>query len=90
MWKVTLPVGVGGLAVPVPCTVATSFTGDPGDTSPAAPTLGVVEMVAPQTANWPRTKSFSVAVVDVDERVSDAMLEKHSPPRLNAERLMPP
>ena len=87
----TLPVGVGGLAVPVPCTVARSVTLVPGETAwRRAPALGVVVSVAPQTANWPRTKSFRVAVVEVDERVSEAMLEKHSPPRLKADRLMPP
>ena len=56
------------------------------------PALGVVVRVALQRANWPRTKSLSVAVVEVEERVSAVKLEKHSPPRLMAGslRLTPP
>ena len=88
--KVTVPEGVGGFARPVPWTVAISVTLVPGETSPPAPTLGLVESVASQTANWPRTKSFSTAVVEVEERVSDATDEKHSPPRPSRDRLTPP
>jgi hypothetical protein len=43
-----------------------------------------------QFGNWASTKSFSVAVVEVDERVSEATLEKHSLPSPKVERLMPP
>ena len=49
-----------------------------------------VVMFGLQVANWPRTKSFSVAVGDVEERVSEATLEKHSPARPSVERLTPP
>ena len=75
--NVMLPVGVGGLLVPAPCTVARSVTDTPGATDVAE---GVVVSVAVQLANCPITKSFSVAVVEVEERDSAAMLEKHSPP----------
>ena len=51
---------------------------------------GVVVSVAVQLANCPITKSFSVAVVEVEERVSAAMLEKHSSPRPSSDRLTPP
>ena len=63
-------------------TIAVSVTGVPGETAPDAVSsaLGVVVIDALHRANWPRTKSFSVAVVEVDERVSAAKLEKHSPP----------
>jgi hypothetical protein len=43
-----------------------------------------------QLPKLPRTKSFNVAVVDVEERVSEATLEKHSPARPSVERLTPP
>ena len=80
--NVTFPVGVGGLATPEPSTVAMSVTGSPGETSPPAPTLGVVVIVAPHGWNWPRTKSFSCAFVEVEDRVSATKLEKHSLARL--------
>ena len=54
------------------------------------PALGVVVGVALHCANCPRTKSFSVAVVEVDERVSAAMLEKHSSARLTKHRRLTP
>jgi hypothetical protein len=47
-------------------------------------------MFGAQTANCPSTKSFSVAVVEVEERVSEATLEKHSPESPSVERLTPP
>ena len=74
----TLPVGMGGFAVPAPSTVAKSVTGVPRATIPPAPALGVVVSVAVQLANCPSTKSLRVADVDVDERVSAETLEKHS------------
>ena len=48
-----------------------------------------VVSVAEQLPNSPSTKSFSVAVVEVDDRVSDATLEKHSSASPSAERLTP-
>jgi hypothetical protein len=44
-----------------------------------------------QVLNWDSAKSLSVAVVDVELRVSTPKLEKHEPARAgNALRLMPP
>jgi hypothetical protein len=43
-----------------------------------------------QLPNWPRTKSFRVAVVDVDDRVSDRADWKHSFDSPSVDRLMPP
>ena len=42
---------------------------------------GVVDISALHWANWPITKSLSVAVGDVEERVSETRVAKHSPPR---------
>src|SRR4051812_27039393 len=55
-----------------------------------APSFGVVTRVVSHLPKLPRTKSFSVAVVEVDERVSDATLAKHSPARPRVDRLTPP
>ena len=68
---------VGSTVDPLNDTIAVSVTGVPGETAPDAVSsaLGVVVMDALQRANWPRTKSFSVAVVDVDDRVSEATRE---------------
>jgi hypothetical protein len=57
-----------------------------------APVLsfGVVTRVVSQWPKSPRTKSLRVAVVDVDERVSEATEAKHSPPRLSRLRVRPP
>ncbi|WP_235506505.1 hypothetical protein, partial [Terrabacter sp. Root181] len=78
--KDTLPVGVGGEDVPCPWTTARSVTAVPGRTAvpTVVPPLGVVVSEALQRANWPRTKSLRVAVVDVEDRVSAVKLEKHS------------
>src|SRR5919202_1617464 len=46
--------------------------------------LGVVVTLEPQLPKPPRTKSFSTAVVDVDDRVSDATDAKHRLPRPSA------
>src|SRR5438067_1918725 len=72
--NVTFPLGVfeGWL----PLTVAVSWTGVPGVTGPGLDTW--VDIVATQLPKLPRTKSFSVAVVDVEERVSARKLAKHS------------
>ena len=83
----TDPVGAGGSDPPETSTVALSVRLLPIGT--VAVETCVVSL-APQTAKLPRTKSFSVAVVDVDERVSDATVEKHSFPRPSSDRLTPP
>src|SRR5438045_7202630 len=75
--NVTVPTGVGGLDVPAPVTVAVSVTLVPGATDAED---GTVDIVAVQLANCPTTKSFSVAVGDVEERLSAATLAKHSRP----------
>src|SRR5690349_14815435 len=54
-----------------------------------APSAGVVVSELEQLPNVPTMKSFSVAVVDVEERVSDPIDAKHSPERPRVERLMP-
>jgi hypothetical protein len=84
--NVTVP--VGSCAGLLPTIVAVSVTDVPGATVPVLD--AVVVIVAVQLPNWPRTKSFRVAVVDVDDRVSDATLEKHSSPSPRADRLTPP
>ncbi len=53
-------------------------------------TLGVVLRPLVHFPKLLMTKSFNCAVVDVDERVSEATVAKHSPERPSAERLMPP
>ena len=53
--------------------------------------LGVVTVLEPQEPKFSRTKLFSVALVEVDERLSASVLAKHSfASPGNAERLMPP
>jgi hypothetical protein len=54
------------------------------------PSAGVVEIVDTHPPKPPRTKSFSVAVVDVEDRVSEATFAKHSLPSPSADRLTPP
>src|SRR3989475_7848386 len=72
--NVTVPLGV--IEGRFPTTVAVSWTGVPGVSGPAFDTW--VDIVATQLPKLPRTKSFSVAVVDVEERVSARKLAKHS------------
>src|SRR5438093_10393695 len=62
----------------------------PTGMSRPAPVFGVVVSPDTQWPKLPRTKSFRVALVESDERVSEATLAKHSLPRPSAERLMPP
>jgi hypothetical protein len=53
--------------------------------------LGVVTVFEPQAPKFCRTKLFSVASVEVDERLSASVLAKHSFASAgNDERLMPP
>ena len=53
--------------------------------------LGVVTVFEPQAPKFSRTKLFSTALVEVDERLSASVLAKHSAASPgNAERLMPP
>src|SRR5512132_1933565 len=87
-WNCTVPDQV---VTPVTVTVAESLTETepvPIEVDPVM--LECVSSVAPQVPKVPRTKSFSVAVVEVDERVSDATLAKHRSPRPSAVRLTPP
>src|SRR5256712_7536958 len=72
--NVTVPLGVfeGWL----PLTVAVSWTAVVGVTGPAFDTCVVI--VATQFPKLPRTKSFSSAFVDCEERVSARKLAKHS------------
>ena len=72
--NVTVPLGV--IEGRFPTTVAVSWTGVPGVSGPAFDTW--VDIVATQLPKLPRTKSFSVAVVEVEERVSARKLAKHS------------
>jgi len=77
--------------------VASSFTETepvPIDRPPAgmlapAASLGVVVSPDVQLPKRARMKSFRVAVVEVDERVSAPTVEKHSPERPISDRLMP-
>src|SRR5262249_32742592 len=87
-WNCTVPPQTG---VPVTATVAESVTGTdpvPIDVDPVM--LECVVVLLPHDANWPSTKSLSVAVVDVDERVSDATEAKQRLARPSTERLTPP
>ena len=52
--------------------------------------VGVVCTVVSHSPKLPRMKSFSVAVGDVDARVSDATDAKHRPVRPRPDRLTPP
>src|SRR5215203_2078676 len=86
-----VPVGSGALVPPDTEIVAVSVTElpvPPGKTGPAVDACVVIP--AWQFSNCPRTKSFSVALVDVDDRVSDATDEKHSSARPSADRFTPP
>ena len=53
------------------------------------PSLAMVAMPDSHLPKELTTKSLSVAVVEVEERVSATMLEKHSPARPRVDRLMP-
>src|SRR5207244_523807 len=85
--NVTVPVGSAALVPPDTVNVAVSWTAVPGRTVPLLDAW--VVMLAWHCAKFPSTKSFSVAVVEVDDRVSAAKLEKHSPASPIVERLMP-
>src|SRR5262245_56431666 len=52
----------------------------------SSPLTGVVLVFDVHSPKFSRTKSFRVAVVDVEERVSEATLAKHSLPRPINER----
>src|SRR5215472_15509628 len=84
-WNCTVPFQV---AMPVTVTVAESLAEtDPVPIEVDPVILDCVVTVAPQPPKVPRTKSFSVAVVDVDDRVSDATDAKHLSARPRAVRL---
>src|SRR5690349_5347520 len=76
--NVTVPVGSAGFAPPVTLIVAMSCTSNVGITGVEKSADERVVRPGTQFANCPMTKSLSVAVVDVDDRVSATMLEKHS------------
>ncbi len=81
------------LEMPFTTMVALSVTDtdpDPIETDPPFPALGVVTIVVSQDPKPPRTKSLRVAVVAVDERVSDATDAKHRSASPRADRLIPP
>jgi hypothetical protein len=90
--KCTLPVNVD---TPWTVTVALSVTeiwalfGSVGIANGPA-SVGAVVSDDVHWPNPPRTKSFSVAVGDVDDRVSAANEAKHVSPRPRAPRLTPP
>src|SRR5262249_53067061 len=87
-WNCTVPFQV---VTPVTVTVAESWTETdpvPIDVDPVMLDCVVVPLI--HVPNWPRMKSFSVAVVDVDDRVSDATDAKHVSPRPRAVRFTPP
>ena len=76
---------------PVTLTVAESLTEtDPLPIDVLPVMLDCVVVLLPHWPNWPRMKSFSVAVVDVDDRVSDATDAKHLSPKPMADRFKPP
>jgi hypothetical protein len=84
-WNCTVPDQV---EMPVTATVAESLTEtDPVPIEVVPVTLDCVVTELPHVPKPPRTKSFSVAVVDVDERVSDATEAKHRSPRPSSDRL---
>src|SRR5437762_7540884 len=88
--KSTVPCASAGAVAPVTLIVARSWTCWPGVTmrvlsSPCT----AVDKAGAQVPNFPVTKSFRVAVVEVEERVSDTIVEKHSPVRLRSDRLRP-
>ena len=77
---------------PLTVTVAESLTETdpvPIEVEPPVTLCCVVKLLV-QLPSWPRVKSFRVAVVDVDARVSAATDEKHRSPRPSAVRLTPP
>src|SRR5262249_11984114 len=83
-WNCTVPLQV---VTPVTVTVAVSLTETdpvPIDVDPVM--LECVVNAAPHVPKVPRMKSFSVAVVDVEDRVSDATDAKHLSPRPSAVR----
>src|SRR5262245_52882303 len=87
-WNCTVPDHV---VTPVTVTVAESWPVTepvPMDAEPVMLDCDVTE--APQVPNPPRTKSFNVAVVEVDDRVSEATEAKHRSPRPRAVRFTPP
>src|SRR5262249_38921651 len=87
-WNCTVPRQVD---TPVTVTVAESLTEtDPVPMEVVPVMLDCVVTLLPHAANWPRVKSFSVAVVDVDERVSDATDAKQVLLRPRTDRLTPP
>src|SRR5439155_10844215 len=61
----------------------------PAGIVPPLPSLAVVTRPDSHLPKELTTKSLSVAVVEVEERVSATMLEKHSPARPRVDRLMP-
>src|SRR5262249_49928624 len=91
-WTLGGEVGSGAGVTPVPVIVARSWTGVPGETDvwSVTPALAFVLILALHCWKLPSTKSFRVALVDCEERVSARKVEKHSPaiPRLVAS--MPP
>ena len=87
-WNCTVPFQV---VTPGTVTVAESLTEtDPVPIEVDPVTLDCVVTPLPHVPKPPRMKSFSVAVVDVDDRVSDATDAKHLSPRPSAVRLTPP
>src|SRR5262245_12703897 len=62
----------------------------PIETLPPDPADGVVTRRESQPPSDPREKSKIVAVSDVDDRVSPMKVLKHSPPRPDVVRLIPP
>src|SRR5262245_32533831 len=87
-WNCTVPPQV---AMPSTLTVALSLTGTdpvPIDADPPVLSWVVTELTHPPKP--PRTKSFNVAVVDVDERVSEATEAKQRSASPRLVRLTPP
>src|SRR5437763_2464570 len=96
MWNDSVPSQVW-IPLTVRCAESVASTVPPTpSTSPSVgmaspfPSFGVVTTVEPHCPSWPRTKSLRVAVGDVDERVSDMTLEKHSFPSPREVRFTPP
>src|SRR5436309_2315779 len=100
MKKVTLPVGVGGLAIPVPCAVATSVTLSPGDTSPPAPPLLKSLMTSRSPSLW-RPLKLKPPPLGVDPRVilfwknqnpcwASPLLSKRSDPKYSTSQVGAP
>src|SRR5439155_21193964 len=87
--NVTFPVGSGGLVPPDTVIVALSVTAWPGRTGLVTVSDAWVSSVGLHWGKCASTKSFRVAVVAVEERLSATMLEKHSPARPRVDRLRP-